>query len=78
MVKERVRLFKLFDLLKELTTSTYSLKRIQDLVEKSMNNDEIDDDTFVMYMEEVSKVFLRTEGDRIAVEEFIRNSIIDS
>lgn len=59
--------FRLFDQLKEVTTTSYSLKRIQDILEKSIQT-EVEDDSMNLIIAEIGKLLIKQKRKEFELE----------
>lgn len=56
-----LKLFKLFHYLKEVTTKSYSLKKLQDILERRLNNESnpIRDEEYDLFLEQFDEVYTK-------------------
>jgi hypothetical protein len=54
-----LKLFKLFHYLKEVTTKSYSLKKLQDILERRLNDESnpIRDEEYDLFLEQFDEVY---------------------
>jgi len=54
-----LKLFKLFHYLKEVTTKSYSLKKLQDILERRLNDESnpIRDEEYNLFLEQFDEVY---------------------
>lgn len=56
-----LKLFKLFHYLKEVTTKSYSLKKLQDILERRLNDESnpIRDEEYDLFLEQFDEVYTK-------------------
>jgi hypothetical protein len=56
-----LKLFKLFHYLKEVTTKSYSLKKLQDILERRLNDESnpIRDEEYNLFLEQFDEVYTK-------------------
>jgi hypothetical protein len=74
MEDKTLKLFKLFHYLKEVTTKSYSLKKLQDLVERRLDKQDspISEDEYEQFIQEYHEIYNKLKSSLENIEELTK------